>query len=334
MISPGRYRAVSHPPAEQSFELELLDASGSVLTAQHVPDPRQIFAEMAAPGQTHVLPAADDRSFSLRLPWISEARHLRVRDGAGTLLLDAPITDLFVRRARERYKEVLAEISAQEKLARRSIHQAPARIENSVEIPELYELEARDRSARNLETARLAASRAVAPPDSGPSYVAVSVRVVDISGQPVTKAGVVVLDASTGLALGGADTTADGRANLNIADVRAQLYVFPPFIAAGAVPIYARKIVEIDLKTSPSLDITLEPGVLVTGQVTRGADVPGSNFSVTAVDASTNRSIEYARTDVNGFFKLRVPPGQYRFYVGPRPGYGLLVSDARDIGGD
>ncbi|MGI8783053.1 MAG: M64 family metallopeptidase [Acidobacteriota bacterium] len=334
MISPGRYRAVSHPPAEQSFQLELLDDSGSVLTSQHVPDSRQVFAEMAAAGQTHVLPAADGRSFSLRLPWISDARRLRVRDGAGTLLLDVPLSDLFVRRARDRYKEVLAEISGQEKLVRRSIQQAPARIENSVEIPELYELEARDRSARDLETARLPASRAVAPADSGPSYVTVSVRVLDVSGQPVTKAGVVLLDASTGLALGGADTNTEGRANLNIADVKARLYVFPPFILAGVLPTYARKIVEIDLKTSPNLDITLEPGVLVTGQVTRAEAVPGSNFSVTAVDASTNQSIEYARTDANGFFRLRVPPGQYRFYVGPRPGFGLLVSDARDIGGD
>lgn len=334
MISPGRFRARGYASRQDAFQLELLAADGRILIVERIADPRHSFAEIGPNGH---LSAQRATFFSLRLPWLEGASTLRIRDGAGVVLFETPLSQSWIQRARDRYGETERLVLSQSELARRTATELPARIESSTQFPERYLVEEeRLRSADQIGNARLSLRGAFLVA-SGASRAALtaSVRILDTSGQPVANAGVVAVDPASGKTLAGVETDPDGRAALNVPAAKLRLYIFPPY-GQGGTPAYARKTVEVDLgaKSALSQDVVLEAGALVGGLVARAGSGPVSGYAVTAVEATANQSVEYARSDASGRYSLRLPLGRYRFYIGPRAGAGLLVSEVRDVASD
>ncbi|MGI8785543.1 MAG: M64 family metallopeptidase [Acidobacteriota bacterium] len=333
MIAPGTVRSGAGSTAGSGLLVELVGADGRITSAQQLADPRRMFGAPTA-GQSHQIDS-ENFEFTLRLPWSPSVRRVRIREESGKLLIDAPLSEQLVQDARRRYQEVRQRVLSQADLARRWATQAPARIDSGIQLPDRFLVEQeRLRSAAQLEDARISVRRAMVTSGSQSAVVGTSIRVMDLSGLPIQRAGVVFVDPASGKTLGGAETGPDGRAGLNINATRARLYIFPP-LHSGRTPALARRTVDADFagKSSWSQDVTLDPGVLVEGAVTKSAGGPAADLAITAVDAVTNQSIEYTRSDDAGRYGLRVPPGRYRFFVGPQAGSGVAASSERVASG-
>lgn len=161
-------------------------------------------------------------------------------------------------------------------------------------------------------------------------------RVADVAGAPVPAARIVFERSSDGARMPawGNLTDAEGRCRAGVAAGEYRVVAEPP----PGTRLVARRVIAVSLGEDASLDLALETGFVVTGEVRdpRGLPLAAADWDAALEPGGTSVPTPYDNTDGEGRFRLVLPAGTLRLTLTPPAGSGLdtLVLEDVVVSGD